>query len=141
MIKYIYLSTRTFDNKTTHLIALSSLSAHATNWVQVGSASNNTDHIDRDSIQTHRFTGGGTYVTAWGKQDYHQAQELNGKKYWQMKAFCIMTVLLVKLTLIMSFNMTSKVMLLTVMKVMYPLIHQKTRREWFLIVSARVKNK
>ncbi|STZ01530.1 Uncharacterised protein [Moraxella lacunata] len=70
------------------LIALSPLSVHATNWVDIGSTSNFIYHIDRDSIQTHYFTGGGTYITAWVKRDYHQAQELsNGKKYWQTRAF------------------------------------------------------
>lgn len=56
--------------------------------MQIGSKSDSTYHIDRDSIQTRRFTSGGTYVAAWWKIDYHQAQELSyGKKYWQTKIF------------------------------------------------------
>lgn len=69
------VSTRTSYEKLliSTLIALSSLLAHATDWVQIGSGNNFTHHIDRDSIQTHRFTGGGTYVAALSKRDYYQA--------------------------------------------------------------------
>lgn len=58
----------------------------AANWVYVGTdSSSNKFYIDTDSIDTHRFTAGGNYKTAWEKlefatpkrQDYSPYQSYN----------------------------------------------------------------
>lgn len=69
------------------LLFLSSLSAHAANWVLTGQDEILSHHIDHDSIQIHHFTDGGTYLSAWTRYDFHQAQDVgDGKSYWQTKS-------------------------------------------------------
>lgn len=49
--------------------------AHATNWVPVSMDDKSIYYIDNDSIKTNRFTNGGTYVSAWGKLQFHHEQK------------------------------------------------------------------
>lgn len=72
------------------LLTLAS-TAHAANWVHVSTDINdNKRYIDTDSIQTHRFSGGGDYKTFWNKWEYSNTQKQDYppyKSYNEVKAF------------------------------------------------------
>lgn len=57
--------------------------AHAANWVHVATSgrSDAKIYIDTDSIQTHRFSGGGNYKTAWAKWEYANTQKQDYPPY------------------------------------------------------------